>query len=76
MKASAAILCALVLFADFGAYAGWKAAGALHRYCRRRWLQTQVALMDVDDAGVVTDIDTLDDLQRAEALLAQRKDVA
>ena len=35
-----------------------------------------VVLMDVDDAGVVTDIDTLDDLQRAEALLAQRKDVA
>ncbi len=35
-----------------------------------------VALIDVDDAGVVTDIDTLDDLQRAEALLAQRKDAA
>ena len=31
-----------------------------------------VALMDVDDAGVVTDIDTLDDLQRAEVLLRQR----
>lgn len=31
-----------------------------------------VALMDVEDAGVVTDIDTLDDLQRAEVLLRQR----
>ncbi len=31
-----------------------------------------VAFVDVDDAGVVTDIDTLDDLRRAEALLAQR----
>lgn len=28
-----------------------------------------VAFVDVDDAGVVTDIDTLDDLRRAEALL-------
>ena len=31
-----------------------------------------VAYMEVDDCGVVTDIDTLDDLQRAEALLARR----
>ena len=31
-----------------------------------------VALVDLDDAGVVTDIDTLEDLQRAELLLAQR----
>ncbi|MES2402307.1 MAG: nucleotidyltransferase family protein [Pseudomonadota bacterium] len=30
-----------------------------------------VEFIDVDDAGVVTDIDTLDDLQRAEALLKQ-----
>ncbi|MES2941707.1 MAG: nucleotidyltransferase family protein [Pseudomonadota bacterium] len=28
-----------------------------------------VTFVDVDDAGVVTDIDTLDDLRRAEALL-------
>lgn len=32
-----------------------------------------VSLMDVDDAGVVTDIDTLEDLKRAEALLVKRK---
>lgn len=32
-----------------------------------------VALIDVDDAGVVTDIDTLEDLEIAEALLAERK---
>lgn len=31
-----------------------------------------VEFIDVDDAGVVTDIDTLDDLQRAEVLLKQR----
>ena len=31
-----------------------------------------VALVALDDAGVVTDIDTLDDLQRAADLLAQR----
>ena len=31
-----------------------------------------VAYVEVDDCGVVTDIDTLDDLTRAEALLAQR----
>ncbi len=31
-----------------------------------------VEFIDVDDAGVVTDIDTLSDLQRAEALLQQR----
>jgi molybdenum cofactor cytidylyltransferase len=31
-----------------------------------------VAFMDVDDAGVVTDIDTLEDLRHAEELLAQR----
>ncbi|MDO9360429.1 MAG: NTP transferase domain-containing protein [Polaromonas sp.] len=31
-----------------------------------------VAFMDVSDAGIVTDIDTLDDLQRAQALLAAR----
>jgi len=28
--------------------------------------------VDVDDEGIVTDIDTLQDLQRAEALLAAR----
>ncbi len=32
-----------------------------------------VAFVDVDDAGIVMDIDTLDDLQRAENLLAQRR---
>ena len=31
-----------------------------------------VAYVEVDDCGVVTDIDTLDDLRRAEALLARR----
>lgn len=31
-----------------------------------------VALMDVDDVGIVTDIDTLQDLQRAHDLLAVR----
>ena len=31
-----------------------------------------VALIDVTDEGTVTDIDTLDDLRRAEALLRQR----
>lgn len=32
-----------------------------------------VAFVDVDDAGVVTDIDTLGDLRQAEELLAQRR---
>lgn len=32
-----------------------------------------VAFIDTDDAGTVTDIDTLDDLRRAELLLAQRQ---
>jgi molybdenum cofactor cytidylyltransferase len=31
-----------------------------------------VALLDLDDEGIVTDIDTLEDLQRAEALLVTR----
>jgi molybdenum cofactor cytidylyltransferase len=31
-----------------------------------------VALIDVTDEGTITDIDTLEDLRRAEALLAQR----
>ena len=31
-----------------------------------------VALLDLKDEGIVTDIDTLEDLQRAEALLAAR----
>lgn len=31
-----------------------------------------VACIDVDDEGIVTDIDTLDDLARAETLLARR----
>jgi molybdenum cofactor cytidylyltransferase len=32
----------------------------------------KVAFVDDDDAGIVTDIDTLDDLARAEALIAMR----
>ena len=32
-----------------------------------------IAFVDVDDAGCVTDIDTLGDLHRAEALLVQRR---
>jgi molybdenum cofactor cytidylyltransferase len=32
-----------------------------------------VAFIELDDVGIVTDIDTLDDLTRAEILLAQRK---
>jgi len=31
-----------------------------------------VGFVDVDDEGIITDIDTLQDLQRAEALLAAR----
>lgn len=31
-----------------------------------------IATMDLDDAGIVTDIDTLDDLRSAEIMLAQR----
>lgn len=32
----------------------------------------QPLLLDLDDPGIVTDIDTLDDLSRAEALLSRR----
>ncbi len=39
---------------------------------RARVAINSVAFIDVDDEGCVTDIDTLDDLRRAEALLAQR----
>lgn len=38
-----------------------------------RAAMNSIAFVDVDDAGCVTDIDTLDDLHRAEALLAQRQ---
>jgi molybdenum cofactor cytidylyltransferase len=31
-----------------------------------------IAFVDLDDAGVVTDVDTLDDLRRAETLLRER----
>ena len=31
-----------------------------------------IAMVDVDDVGIVTDIDTLDDLHQAESLLRQR----
>jgi molybdenum cofactor cytidylyltransferase len=52
----------LALTGDFGAAAVLRAQAALKA----------VAFIDVTDAGSVTDIDTLEDLQRAEALLAQR----
>lgn len=42
--------------------------GAAH-ILRAQAAMNKVAFVDVDDAGVVMDIDTLDDLQRAEALL-------
>ena len=35
-----------------------------------------IAFVDVNDAGVVTDIDTLDDLRRAETLLSERSKCA
>lgn len=38
-----------------------------------RAAMNSIAFVDVDDAGCVTDIDTLDDLHRAEALLVQRQ---
>jgi molybdenum cofactor cytidylyltransferase len=40
---------------------------------RARAAINSVAFIDVDDVGVVTDIDTLDDLAYAESLLAQRQ---
>lgn len=39
---------------------------------RMQYELKQVAFLAVDDVGIVTDIDTLDDLKRAELLLAQR----
>ena len=39
---------------------------------RAREATDSIALIDVNDAGCVTDIDTLDDLARAEAMLARR----
>ena len=39
---------------------------------RARAATDSVALMALDDVGCITDIDTLDDLERAEKLLAQR----
>jgi molybdenum cofactor cytidylyltransferase len=44
------------------------AAGVVHTYVAIN----SVAYVDVTDEGIVTDIDTLDDLRRAEALLAAR----
>jgi len=35
-----------------------------------------IAIVDLDDAGVVTDIDTVDDLRRAEKLLRERSNRA
>jgi molybdenum cofactor cytidylyltransferase len=52
----------LDLNGDFGAAAVLRAQAA----------RKAVAFIDVNDAGSVTDIDTLEDLRRAEALLAQR----
>ena len=40
---------------------------------RSQAAMNSVAFMDLDDVGIVTDIDTLDDLARAESLLAQQK---
>jgi molybdenum cofactor cytidylyltransferase len=40
---------------------------------RRLRAMNAVGEVEVDDAGVVTDIDTLDDLARAEALLLSRR---
>ena len=45
--------------------------GAAH-IVRAQEAINSVAFIDTDDAGTVTDIDTLDDLRRAETLLAQR----
>ena len=39
---------------------------------RARAAINSIAFIDLDDAGVVMDIDTLDDLQRAETLLRER----
>ncbi len=48
---------------------GNRGAGQLVRACTAINL---VAYVDVDDIGTVTDIDTLDDLYRAEKLWSQR----
>jgi molybdenum cofactor cytidylyltransferase len=40
---------------------------------RAQEAMSSVAFLDLDDAGCVADIDTLDDLRRAEALFAQRQ---
>jgi molybdenum cofactor cytidylyltransferase len=45
--------------------------GAVH-ILRAQEAINSVAFVKLDDAGVVTDVDTLEDLQRAESLLAQR----
>lgn len=52
----------LALSGSPGAVAVVKAQAALNA----------VGFVDVDDEGIITDIDTLQDLQRAEALLAAR----
>ena len=52
----------LALKGDPGAVAVVKAHATLNA----------VGFVDVDDEGIVIDIDTLQDLQRAEALLAAR----
>ena len=40
---------------------------------RSQAAMNSVAFMDLDDVGIVTDVDTPDDLARAESLLAQRQ---
>ena len=40
---------------------------------RAQEAMNSIAFVELDDAGCVTDIDTLDDLRRAEAVLAQRR---
>lgn len=46
-------------------------SGAAH-ILRTQAANNSVAYVEVDDCGVVTDVDTLEDLRRAEALLAKR----
>jgi molybdenum cofactor cytidylyltransferase len=43
---------------------------------RAQAAMNSIAFVDFDDAGVVTDIDTLEDLRRAEALLSERSKCA
>jgi molybdenum cofactor cytidylyltransferase len=40
---------------------------------RRQEATDSIAMIDLDDVGCVMDVDTLDDLQRAQAVLLSRK---